>query len=354
MPQGPETTTEPIDAVYTWVDGQDPAWMERKRATLERLGGPGASGESSPCFDASATSAVRFENRDELRYSLRSLERFAPFVRHVYLVTAGQIPAWLDVHHPQLRIVFHDTLFPDPAHLPTFSSQAIESHLHRLPGLSERFIYFNDDVLLDAPVGARDFFDTAGRCRVFLDRRRVVWDPADSVYDVGVNAAARNSSRLIEEIGGPRIEYRIDHTPYALQRSVLRELWDRFPKDLEAVSSHPFRHPSTVQLTSCLAQHYAIQTDRAVAVAEPQLAYFKVKNKPRGSYKLAARLAWHYLTQRGSKPFLSINDAGTLDESRLTAAAIDLFLRKTHPHPSRFETRAGKAPPATTSDGSTK
>jgi hypothetical protein len=331
-----------IDVVYTWVDGRDPLWLAKKSERLQRMG-PQAS-----VLESSATSSARFESRDELRYSLRSLECFAPFVRNVYLVTDRQIPRWLDARHPQLRIVFHDDLFPEQSHLPTFSSQAIESHLHRLPGLSEHFIYFNDDVMLDAPVTPADFFDSEGRFRVYFDERRVTWDPQGDAYSLGVNAAARNSSRLIEECGGPRIENRIDHTPYALRRSVLEELWDLFPKDLDALSSHPFRHRGTVQLTSCLAQHYGILTSRAVAVHERHLAYFKVKKKkPWSPMVLAGRLARHRLARRGKLPFLSINDAGELDDSRITALAIALFLDVTYPHPSRFEKHTDKRASAT-------
>ena len=117
----------PIDAVYTWVDGSDPEWQQRKCAALESLGAEATR------LDPSATSAVRYKNRDELRYSLRSLERFAPFVRKVYLVTDHQLPDWLDIEHPSLEVVFHEDLFPDPSHLPTFCSRAIECHLHRIP-----------------------------------------------------------------------------------------------------------------------------------------------------------------------------------------------------------------------------
>jgi hypothetical protein len=73
-----------------------------------------------------------YDKLQELRYSLRSLERFAPWVRHVYLVTNGQIPYWLDLENPRLTIVTHDQIFPNLSHLPTFSSPAIESHIHRL------------------------------------------------------------------------------------------------------------------------------------------------------------------------------------------------------------------------------
>ncbi|XP_037073450.1 N-acetylglucosamine-1-phosphotransferase subunits alpha/beta-like [Pollicipes pollicipes] len=111
---------------------------------------------TSPAGDAVAPS--RFADSQELRYSLRSLERFAPWVRRVYLVTNGQIPDWLALDSARLTLVTHEEIFPDASHLPTFSSPAIEAHLHRITGLSERFLYFNDDVLLGRPVWPEDFY----------------------------------------------------------------------------------------------------------------------------------------------------------------------------------------------------
>ncbi len=321
---------EPIDAVYTWVDGSDPAWRERKRATLAALGDEAAR------LHESATSDVRYRSRDELRYSLRSLERFAPFVRRVYLVTDRQVPDWLDVEHPSLEIVFHEDLFPDSSHLPTFCSRAIECHLHRIPGLSERFLYFNDDVMLARPATPADFFDEQGRCRVYLGRE-VVWDPSSPSYDLPVNSAARNSSRLLEAAFGYRIERRLDHVPYALRKSVLEEVWKRFPDELETLSAQPFRHPDTVTLTYALAPNYALCTGTAVAVREPHSNYVKVKKRPGSALRVIGQLLWQLLGRSRRRRFLSINDAAELDESWLTDAAIALFFRITYPRKSRFE-----------------
>ncbi|KAJ4439262.1 hypothetical protein ANN_07382 [Periplaneta americana] len=113
-------------------------------------------------------SPSRFEDKEELRYSLRSLERFAPWVRHVYLVTNGQIPYWLDLENPRLTIITHDMIFPDPSHLPTFSSPAIESHLHRISGLSRKFLYLNDDVMFGKEVWPDDFITNANGQKVYL------------------------------------------------------------------------------------------------------------------------------------------------------------------------------------------
>lgn len=326
--------SQPIDAVYTWVDGSDPAWERRKQATLEALGPEAAR------LHPSATSAVRYKSRDELRYSLRSLERFAPFIRKVYLVTACQVPDWLDVQHPDLELIFHEDLFPDALHLPTFSSPAIECHLHRIRGLSEHFVYFNDDVMLARPTTPPDFFDDEGRCIVYLDQRGVVWDRTDENYDLPVNIAARNTSRPLEADFGYQIRKRVDHVPHALRRSVLEELWERYLKELDAVSRYPFRHPATVTPICCLAPHYALCTGAAVSVSERNSTYIKVKRKRWSSLKLASRLLRALYHRSSSTKFLSVNDSGALDDSRLTDAAIALFFRVYFPTRSRFERRS--------------
>ncbi|XP_078683763.1 N-acetylglucosamine-1-phosphotransferase subunits alpha/beta-like isoform X1 [Branchiostoma floridae x Branchiostoma belcheri] len=110
----------------------------------------------------------RFEDNEELRYSLRSIERYAPWVRHVYIVTNGQIPSWLNLDNPRLTIVTHSDLFPNASHLPSFSSPAIEAHLHRIPGLSNKFIYLNDDVMFGAEVWPDDFYTHSQGQKVYL------------------------------------------------------------------------------------------------------------------------------------------------------------------------------------------
>lgn len=107
-------------------------------------------------------------DNEELRFSMRSLEKFAPWVRRVYLVTNGQVPHWLDTSHPRLQLVTHADIFANASHLPTFSSPAIEANLHRIPGLSEHFLYLNDDTMFGAPVWPSDFITPSHGQKVFL------------------------------------------------------------------------------------------------------------------------------------------------------------------------------------------
>src|SRR5699024_104385 len=102
--------TEPIDLVYTWVDGTDPAW--RSRMLAER------DGVDPDAVEESATAESRFASRDELRFSLRSVEYYASWFNHIYLVTDGQVPDWLDLNHPKLTVVDHKEIFADTTVLP--------------------------------------------------------------------------------------------------------------------------------------------------------------------------------------------------------------------------------------------
>ncbi|MGI8646229.1 MAG: stealth conserved region 3 domain-containing protein [Nocardioides sp.] len=249
-------TTVPVDVVYTWVDGADPAWAEQQQDRLAAW-----AGLSDTARAASSSGRARFESRDELRYSLRSLHLFAPWVRTIHVVTAGQVPPWLDIDHPRIRLVDHRDLLPAEA-LPTFNSHAIESALHRVPDLAEHFVYFNDDMLLGRPLGPERFFDTAGRFAVFSSPHVVgLGGPDDAAY---VTAALHNR-RLLQEAFGVGLTHHLAHAPYPQRVSVLAEVADRFPEAVAATARGPFRSETDVSMLSSLAPHYGLITGSAFA-----------------------------------------------------------------------------------------
>ena len=180
----------PIDVVYTWVDDTDPAWRERRDAARRAAG-------ITTAADADHGD-VRFRNRDELRYSLRSLAMYAPWVRTIHLVTDDQAPSWLDTSDPRVNLVSHRDIFGDASWLPTFNSHAIESQLHRIEGLSEHFLYLNDDVFIGRPLTPQSFFDSSGNALHFRSPTAV--PPSElSDDDEGYFAAAKNNRALLEE-----------------------------------------------------------------------------------------------------------------------------------------------------------
>jgi hypothetical protein len=246
-----DDVTFPIDVVYTWVNGDDPAWQRRRDAALGIL---------TEVLNRQSANASRFATRDELRYSFRSLAMFAPWVRRIFLVTDDQVPEWLDVDHPQVTIVSHRELFAGRGVLPTFNSHAIESQLHRIEGLSEHFIYLNDDVFLGRPLTPDAFFHPNGIAKIYLSRAKVDAGAVDVDRDIPATAAGKNNRRLISQRFGRRVTYKMKHVPHAMRRSVLTEIESRFAAELTATARHQFRHPADVSLASSLYQYYATLT----------------------------------------------------------------------------------------------
>ena len=134
---------EKIDFVLTWVDGEDPEWLASKR-------------NFSP-DEISMNGVERYRDWDNLQYLFRGFETFTPWVNRIFFVTAGHLPEWLNTSHPKLTIVRHED-FLDKDSLPVFNVNPIEINFHRIEGLSERFVYFNDDMFLLRPVKPSHFF----------------------------------------------------------------------------------------------------------------------------------------------------------------------------------------------------
>lgn len=134
----------PIDIVVLWVDGNDPKWLKDK--------------ENYTLNDPNVNNGIsRYRDWNNMRYWFRAIEKFAPWVRKVHFVTYGHLPNFLNVDAPKLNIVNHNEIIP-AKYLPTFNSEAIEINIHKIKGLSEHFIYFNDDMFLLRPVKPTDFF----------------------------------------------------------------------------------------------------------------------------------------------------------------------------------------------------
>lgn len=148
---------EKIDIVYLWVDGNDPVWRQKRQTSLSQLN---ANNRNSIAKYGNVEG--RFRDNDELRYSLRALERYFPDCGHVYIVTDAQTPAWLQ-NSAQISIIDHKDLIPANK-LPTFDSANIESYIHQIPDLSERYFYLNDDVFFGSPIDLSHWFSQDGIC----------------------------------------------------------------------------------------------------------------------------------------------------------------------------------------------
>ena len=313
-----EEVTFPIDAVYLWVDGADPAWMQRRDEALRAAG-------RTP--DLSATPA-RFREHGELRYSLRSVERFAPWIRHIYLVTDQQRPDWL-VDHPRLTVVDHRDIFADPEVLPTFNSHAIASQLHHIEGLADHYLVFNDDVLLARPVTPELFFDANGVAKFFLSKATVPAGPVTE-DDLPHEAARKHARDLVSERYGHTPTRAFQHTPIPQVRALQELLESRYPDEFTRTAASPFRSVRDVETVSWL-HHYAGFFERWTRPAGIRYDYFHI-----GQRDALDRM--EHRLRSGGVDCLCVNDADDGDAGEEERSRrLHAFLEALVPEPSSFE-----------------
>lgn len=319
----PEEIDFPVDVVYTWVDGEDPSWRESKERAM-------AGVEGSPFIHALGTNKSRFHSRDELRYSMRSLSMYAPFVRHVYLVTAGQTPPWLNTSCDRLTVVNHKELFGDVGKLPTFNSHAIESRLHHIEGLSEHYLYVNDDVFFGRYISPKLFFAPNGLSYFFLSRRQIPLGPP-VIDDLPVASAAKNGRELLRERFGKSVTQRFKHVPHPQQRSVHLEMESIWSEHFARVAATQFRSATDISIASALHHYFAFFTTRAIA-GEIEYAYVDLSDEA----QLEERLKEVLKTRALDTFCLNDTDAMPLDEERHVRIVQD-FLERYFPIKSEFE-----------------
>lgn len=240
-----------IDAVFTWVDGEDPAFLESRRAHADfvapeprrrwrDLSGYTGANERWENPQPAEQAKSRFRNLEELRYAMRSIEEYAPWINRIFLVTNGQVPSWLDTSSAKVQVVDHKELFSDESALPTFNSNAIELNLDRIEGLSEHFIYFNDDVFLGRPLLPSDFADELGRPLMFLERGgRLPSDMSDRSRTG--HSWAYNHQLVIAGTGLKQLRKMFAHTPQMYTKTLFREIKATWPEEVALTVRHKFR-----------------------------------------------------------------------------------------------------------------
>ncbi|MDR1671495.1 MAG: hypothetical protein LBR57_03150 [Alistipes sp.] len=246
-----------IDFVVMWVDMDDPGW----KADFAKYSGLATTDNSR-----NETSEARFRDYGFLKFWFRGVERFAPWVRKVHFVTCGQRPEWLDGDNPRLNLVDHRDFIP-AEYLPTFNSGVIESFLHRIPGLSERFVFFNDDFFLTSDTPEERFFRDGLPCDIatfrfnsggsqwaqmlknniaiinrHFDKRTVMRRWHDKWFDPQYGAKRRWNYLLAWY---PRfVTLRTPHNAQAYLKSTYQKVWEAAGDELREASTHRFRTSS--------------------------------------------------------------------------------------------------------------
>jgi hypothetical protein len=303
-----------LDVVYLWVDGNDPSHIKQRN----QYGGP------SVARDAKARR--RWADHDELRYSLRSLGMFAKWVRRVHVVTNGQVPPWLNLKNPRIQLVTHQQIFRWTEHLPTFNSIAIETHLHRIPGLAERFVYFNDDTFLGAPCPDTVFFTPGGKMCIFRNDGML---PTRASHTTPAWKAGRvNAHKLLVGAFGNRRYRGPGHQAKPYTVSFLRMVEERWPDVAIRNSAARFRSADNV------AMCYGFLGACALAVGAGAPA--RVRSRLVALCGIPAADAATLNALRATRPTLfCLNDR--CQNNRRCGAALRNFLDTYFPQPSEFE-----------------
>lgn len=313
----PESTAEDyeVDLVYLWCDGNDPKFRDQKNYWLK---------QENKELDLQATADGRFEQVDELKYSLRSAQKYLPWVRHIYVVTNDQVPAWLNTEHPKLTVVDHTEIIPRK-YLPVFNSNAIEVPLYKIPGLSEHFIYSNDDMFINRPL-TKDFFFDNGKPIVRVKFAR--FNPG-SLYQRQILRAIDLSeeafSSAIPFFSGRNLIPH--HNMDAYLKSDFSACVRHFSKEFEETLTHRFRKENSIQ--RFIISIWAVMKGHArIRIVSPG---------PNMDSLFIANTRWNYayLLQKSNPGLFCMNDSEyseVWDRMRVRE-----FLEEHFPEKSEFE-----------------
>jgi hypothetical protein len=283
MQQVERPRADAIDAVIAWVDGSDPKHRAKRKRYLADRGG-----NAKP--ERAAIDERRFSDNDEIRFCLRSIRNYAPWVRTIWLVSDDQVPAAIDREKAELynvRIVDHREIFRGYEQLlPTFNSRAIETMLWRIEGLADRFVYFNDDMMLVGPVEPTDFFSDDGKVRL-----RGRWSNWNEQLERG-NSFNGGGKLLGAEMLGytPELFFSSDHMNYPMLRPALEELFEEFKFAFLTNAAYRFRNREQFWPISA-HDHLLLNSNRARVAKPHNSAHFSVRYCQTASPKaLEARL----------------------------------------------------------------
>lgn len=333
-----KTELGPIDIVYCWCDSADPVFSAKMNALKKKLGmvvdeNDGANG------------ACRYQSNDELKYSLRSLEQFAPWINRVFLVVDDDIalPEWLNESHPKLTVIRLSQIVPEEI-LPLFNSRSIEFHIPFIPDLSERFLYANDDMLFASEVRPDFFFSDDGYPIFRCLKSKLNYEDLN-IKDEYIHSLA-SSKRFIRDKMGVCRDFKkyINRLPHhnidAYCKSDTLAFIQAYKSDVRKVVSCPFRDRR--QFSRDVWASYAMSIGHG---------HFRFTQRPWWETLFGGphRESWYYSLGKKNieKNFRRIKPKLFCVNDNPSATAEDIeenkiFMNKMFPNPSSFEKESVK------------
>lgn len=308
-----------IDLVYLWVDGSDPEWLAKKNKFIEK----------KTNLNIEATSKARIIDNDELKYSLRSVEKYAPWIHKIFIVTDEQKPKWLNLKNEKVDIIDIRKIIPSEA-LPCYNSVIIEHFLFKIPGLSEHFLYANDDMFFNAKLNPDFFFTSEGIPIIRLQRAFLgKWiNRTKKVFNIYSNIYRKTIDKVAVLIKGKFGTY-YSGTPHHNIDAYLKS-------DYKSVVEKDFRD----EILSTITNHLRSETDIQRII---YLYYALVKNRGKLRYvnrKESCRIRlqkpdfMHFITSYNPKLFCLNDTHRATDEDR---KRVKPFLEALFPKKSEFE-----------------
>lgn len=296
---------KPIDLVYTWVDGDN---LEYRKLVNEYS-------EKPIDLNPERTRDIF----DMMKYSLRSVEKYAPWINHIYIFTCRpQKPEWLKSDHPKISVIHHDEVF-DAEDVPTFNYNVIESYIHKIPGLSDDFIYLNDDFLLGNHVSPEDFYAKDGRVLIH-----------GSLFGENFGWRIYNKKNDIVGLG------LIEHSPILIKKEWWQGMQDARPELIEEIKSHKFREGTDV-MTYKLYRWYTLkhQSANVKAIKLPELLKIHSFHKITNNLKKQKRV-FNWLEKKSPK-FYCLNDDQGDHPNPDVVKLVQEFLNDQYTEKSSFE-----------------
>ena len=310
-----------IDLVFSWVDGSSKEFQAQRALRMKNY----VVGEGDD-------SAARFRQIDELKYALRSVHMYAPWIRRIFVATDSERPAWL-ADDPRVTFMPSEKFFADTTVLPTHNSQAVECQLHHIPGLSEHFLYSNDDMFFGRPVGP-DMFFSPGGISMFIEADTRIGLGHNDDDRSGFENAARVNRRLLQERFGLMTTRHLEHAATPLRKSVMAEMEVEFAADFAATAASTFRASSNISVTNSLYHYYTLMSGRSVVQKSATVKYVDTTVKD-GLRQMNS------LLENRSMDFFCLNDGSAPEiDLELRTQKVTEFLENYYPIPAPWEQRS--------------
>ncbi len=297
--------SKPIDLVYTWVNGDDKEYRQLVNKYSEKP------------IDLNPE-----RTRDIyqlLKYSLRSVEKYAFWINQIHIFTSRpQYPEWLNVDHPKISVIHHDEVF-SKEDIPTFNYNVIESYIHKIPNLSEEFIYLNDDFLFGNNVSLSDFYTEDGRILIH-----------GTLFGENLGWRIYNKKNDLFGLG------LIEHSPILIKKDWWQKMQDAKPELIREIKSHRFREDTDV-MTYKLYRWYTLkhQSKFVKAIKLPELmkihTFHKLTNNKNKQHRALEKLI------RKRPKFYCLNDDQGVNPSDEVVDIVNEFLHRMYPEKSSFE-----------------